>query len=362
MNMPYLSINVPRMFQSLVRAVEVHRRMSVLSLVLLAAVTATCVSAATPPENPPIQTRMDPTTDPPQAELMPVEREYDRFQDKTTIKVEGIRPTVTKGDSRIFLNATSSSDGAAPTGKPEKVAINLLAVSEDFQYVDQREGLQFILLIGDKRIRVPAKFVKAGMTKDRNPKALESFVSIIDGSVLVSMATADSVEGQLGGSEFKLGAVEQGSLRRFAETVNLLSPTTRPTTVEVPPPGAPNMPVRVDAAAVHLAQVKVDEAQEKVDRLTAACMQRLEQTPQYAAALKTTQELEARKDKMSPGVERADVSQQWLEAKAKLSLIRSSALLEDNELAAARRVLGDAQTLQKAVLHPMDRAPTTAPR
>jgi len=40
---------------------------------------------------------MDPTTDPPQAEPVPVEREYDRFQDKTTIRVEGVRPAITKG-------------------------------------------------------------------------------------------------------------------------------------------------------------------------------------------------------------------------------------------------------------------------
>src|SRR5437870_6272280 len=68
---------------------------------------------------------LDPAGDPPQAEPMPVQKEYDRFQDKTTIKVEGIRPAITRGDSRIFINATSSCDGVEVTGKPEKIAINL---------------------------------------------------------------------------------------------------------------------------------------------------------------------------------------------------------------------------------------------
>src|SRR5689334_18282238 len=98
---------------------------------------------------------MDPTADPPQAEPMPVQKEYDRFQDKTTIKVEGIRPAITRGDSRIFINATSSCDGIEMTGKPEKIALNLLAVSDEFQYADLRDNLQFILLINNNRVRVP---------------------------------------------------------------------------------------------------------------------------------------------------------------------------------------------------------------
>jgi hypothetical protein len=294
--------------------------------------------------------RMDPTTDPPQAEPVPVEREYDRFQDKTTIRVEGVRPAITKGDSRLFINATSSCDGPEVTGKPTKIQLNLLAVSDDYQYADLREGLELILLIDNKRVRVPAKFVKAGTTKDRNPRTLESFVSIIDAGVLSGMATANAVEGQLGGTEFKLGQMEQLSLRRFGETVNLVAPLPKPSAAALDAALAAG-PVRGDAVAMHLAQAKVDEAQEKVDRLTAACLIKLEQSSEYQAAVKAARELETKKDQTPVGPQRTDVSQQWLEAKAKVGLIRSSALLEDTDLSAARRELSDAQqglrTLQR---------------
>jgi hypothetical protein len=308
-----------------------------------------------PPAFSPAAGRLDPTADPPQGEPVAVEREYDRFQDKTTIKVEGVRPTVTKGESRIFINATSSCDGPEVVAKPDKIALNLLAVSDEFQYADLRDGLQFILLIDNKRVRVPAKFVKAGMTRDRTPRSLESFVAIVDASVLVGMATAQSVECQLGTTEFKLGAMEQLSLRRFAETVNLVAPLPKPAAEALD--GALSAgPVRADAVAMHIAQAKVDEAQEKVDRLTVACIQRLEQVEAYQAAVKATQELEAKKDRAPAGPQRADISQQWLEAKAKVGLLRSSAMLEDAELAAARRELVEAQSAVKGMQRSLDRA------
>ena len=294
------------------------------------------------PPVPAFANRIEPLTDPPQTESMPVDRDYDRFQDKTTIKVEGVRPGITKGESRIFINATTSFDGPEIVGKPEKVAINLLSVAEEFQYVELREGLQLILLIDDKRVRIPARFVKAGTTKDKNPKSLESFVAIINADVLVSMATADSVEAQLGNAEFKLGPMEQQSLRKFGESVNLIAPQPKPAALELAaiPPGT----VRVDDVTLHIGQAKVDEAQDKVENLTAACLFVLSKNAQYTAALKSAKELEAKKDKLQPGAERADVSQEWLEARAKISLIKSSALLEDSELTVARRELADAQT------------------
>ena len=328
--------------------------------VLIAGIMGFCMATLTwaqpptvtpPASNPPVS-RLDPTADPPQTEAMPIDREYDRFQDKTTIKVEGIRPGVNRGESRIFINATSSFDGVEVTVKPDKVAINLLAVSEDYQYVDFRDGLEFILLIDNKRVRVPAKFLKAGITKDHNPKSLESFVAIVDAGVLVSMATADLVEAQLGATEFKLGAMEQLSLRKFAETVHLVAPLPKAAAAALDHALAAG-PMRADAVAIHLAQAKVDEAQEKVDRLMSACMERLDQSPPYTAAVKITQELEEKKDKTPAGAQRGQISQQWLEAKAKVSLIKSSALLEDEALSDARRVLADGQAslrnLQRAV-------------
>lgn len=319
---------------------------------------ATAIFAAPPAFPPPALSpsigRLDPTADPPQTEPIAIDREYDRFQDKSTIKVEGIRPLVTRGESRIFINATSSFDGVEITIKPNKVAINLMAVSEDFQYVDLHDGLQFILLINNKRVRVPAKFLKAGTTRDHNPKSIESFVAIVDAEVLVGMATAESVEAQLGATEFKLGAMEQLSLRKFAEAVNLVAPLPKATTAvldDVLTTGS----LRPDAVALHLAQAKVDEAQEKVDQLTRLSMQRLEESPQYSAAVKATRELEEKKDKTPAGSQRGEISQQWLEAKAKVSLIKSSALLENEELSSARRALADVQTALRTLQRSMNR-------
>lgn len=311
-------------------------------------------AVAPPVSNPPVS-RLDPTADPPQTEAMPIDREYDRFQDKTTIKVEGIRPAVTRGESRIFINATSSFDGVKITVKPDKIAINVLAVSEDYQYVDFRDGLEFILLINNKRVRMPAKFLKAGMTRDHNPKSLESFVAIVDAEVLVDMATADLVEAQLGATEFKLGAMEQLSLRKFAETVHLVAPLPKAAAAVLDNALAAG-PMRADTVAIHLAQAKVDEAQEKVDRLTSACLVRLDQSPQYTVAVKITQELEEKKDKTPAGAQRGQISQQWLEAKAKVSLIKSSALLEDESLSDARRLLADGQTTLRNLQRAMNRA------
>jgi hypothetical protein len=308
----------------------------------------------------PAQGRMDPTTDPPQADPMPVEREYDRFQDKTTVRVEGIRPAVTRGESRIFISATSSCEGPEVNGKPEKVTLSILAVSDEFQFVDARDALQFILLIDNQRVRVPAKFVKAGMTRDsHNPKTLETFTAVVEGKVLASMVTADIVEAQLGATEIKLGVVEQLSLRRFAETVNLLAPLPKPAATALDAALSAG-PVRADAIALHLAQAKVDEAQEKVDRLMAASLARLDKSDAYQAAVKAARELEVKKDQTPAGPQRGEISQQWLEAKAKMNLIKSSALLEDAELAAARRDLADAQTAVKGLQRTMERSRVSA--
>src|SRR5205807_3275773 len=113
--------------------------------------------------------------------------------------------------------------------------------------------LQFILLINNNRLRVPAKFLKAGATRDSNPRALESFVAIIDADVLVQMATGKTVEGQLGGTEFKLGMMEQLSLRQFAEAVKLVDPMPAAEAAALRSALASG-PVRPDTVMIHLAQ------------------------------------------------------------------------------------------------------------
>lgn len=367
------------------------------STILLATLVSAALVAAEPPpsstaffpatgnasDTQPSQVPLDPTADPPQAQVVPVLRDYDRFQDKTSVRVEGIRPTVTKGESRLFLTVTCSADGSAIATKPAKVKVEVLAVSDAYQYADLKDGLQLIFLltgapttapaanvpvprampagVGEatpgqapgnvRRVRVPARFQKAGMTKDRNPKTLESFVAIVDADVLVQMATAPGVEGQLGGAEFKLGTMEQLSLRRLAEQVKLLEPLPEPDAAALDRALA-NGPVRADAVALHLAQAKVDGLQEAVDRLNVARLEKLEATKEYQTAEKAALELEAKKDETPAGPQRAEISQHWLEARAKVSLMKSSALLDDTELATAKRDLGDAQT----ALHNLQRA------
>jgi hypothetical protein len=114
---------------------------------------------------------------------------------------------------------------------------------------------------------------------------------------------------------------------------------------------------------LHLAQAHVDELQEKVDRLTATCLSKPEQSKEYVSACDAAAELESQKDKTPAGTQRAAISQQWLEARAKVALLKSSALLEDTDLAAARRELADAQAnvkgMQRAMDHP---APASAAR
>lgn len=320
-------------------------------------------------------TNFNPVADPPQAQVLPVLREYDRFQDKVTLRVEGIRPTITKGDSRIFLTTACSSDGSEFSAKPAKVQITVLAVSDAYQYAEMKDDLQLIFLItrqaapsvplprgvagaastqpAVRRIRVPARFQRAGMTKDKSPKALESFVAILDADVLPDLATAPIVEGQLGGAEFKFGPTEQLSLRRFAEKVKLLAPMP-PADEQALDRALANGPVRADAVVMHLAQAKLDAAQERLDSLTAAAMAKLEKDKAYRAATDDVEKLEAKKGKTPAGPLRADVSQQWLEAKAKVAAIKSAAMLEDADLAAARRDVADAQ----AALQSLQRSAT----
>jgi hypothetical protein len=309
-------------------------------------------------------TQLNPVADPPQGEVVPVLRDYDRFQDKVTLRVEGIRPTITRGDSRIFLTAACSADGGAFTSKPSKVQITVLAVSDAYQYAEMKDDLQLIFLITKqaapsvplprglggaastqpsvRRVRVPARFQRAGMTKDKDPKALESFVAILDADVLPDLATGPIVEGQLGGAEFKFGPMEQLSLRRFAEKVKLLAPMP-PADEQALDRALANGPVRADAVAMHLAQAKLDAAQEQLDKLTVTVMAKLEKDKAYRAATQDVEKLEAKKDKTPAGPLRADVSQQWLEAKAKVAAIKSAAMLDDIDLAAARRDVADAQ-------------------
>jgi hypothetical protein len=171
--------------------------------------------------------------------------------------------------------------------------------------------------------------------------------------VLVQMATAPQIEGQLGGAEFKLGTIEQLSLRRFAEQVKLLAPLPAADQTALDHALA-NGPVRADAVALHLAQAKVDAVQESADKATAACMAKLDKNKEYRAAIDAVAALEVKKDATLPGPQRADASQQWLDAKAKANLMKSSTLLEDPDVAVARRDLADAL----AALQVLQRIPT----
>jgi hypothetical protein len=136
--------------------------------------------------------------------------------------------------------------------------------------------------------------------------------------------------------------MEQLSLRRFAERVKLVAPL--PTADQQALDRAlANGPVRADAVAMHLAQAKLDAAQEILDKLTTTSMARLEKDKAYRAAADEVAKLEAQKDRTPPGPLRADVSQQWLEAKAKVTSLKTAALLDDPELAAAKRDVVDAQ-------------------
>ena len=93
---------------------------------------------------------------------------------------EGIRPAITKGESRIFINATTSFDGAEAAVKPQKVAINLLSVADEFQFVDLREGLELILLIDGKR--VPSDMF------EKSSNAPVSFTILLDASGSMALA------------------------------------------------------------------------------------------------------------------------------------------------------------------------------
>ena len=333
----------------------------------------------------PVDQPLYPMSDPPQIQTMPVIAEYDRFQDKTTLRVEGIRPAITKGFSRLFINAACSYDGQTIAVKPSKVQFTLLAVSDDYQYADSRDDLLLIFLIAYptppstaaasqpalpplpnslkiddppagvpasqpttvRRVRIPVRFVKAGTTKDANSKCLESFVAIVDAEVLLQLVNAPLVEGQLGGAEFKLGAMEKLSLRHFAEQAKLIAPQPTPDTA-----GSPliaGVPVHVDPAALHMAQAKVDAAQEKVNAAADNVLNQLQQNKEYTQAAKAAADLEARKDATPAGPQRSQISQQWLEARAKVNLLKSSAMLEDPALLAARNELADAQNSLRAL-------------
>jgi hypothetical protein len=334
----------------------------------------------------PVDQPLNPMSDPPQIQTMPVIAEYDRFQDKTTLRVEGIRPAITKGLSRLFINAACSYDGQTIAVQPTKVQFTLLAVSDDYQYADSRDDLLLIFLIAYpsapstapasqpalpplpnslkiddppvaavpasqpatvRRVRISVRFVKAGTTKDTNSKCLESFVAIVDAEVLVQLVNAPLVEGQLGGAEFKLGAMEKLSLRHFAEQAKLIAPQPTPDTAG--PPLIAGVPMHVDAAALHLAQAKVDVAQEKVNAAADHVLNRLQQNKEYTQAAKAAADLEARKDGAPAGSQRSQISQQWLEARAKVNLLKSSAMLEDPALMAARNELSDAQNALRAL-------------
>jgi hypothetical protein len=196
-------------------------------------------------------------------------------------------------------------------------------------------------------VRIPVRFVKAGTTKDANSKCLESFVAIVDAEVLLQLVNAPLVEGQLGGAEFKLGAMEKLSLRQFAEQAKLIAPQPTPDTGN--PPLIAGVPMHVDTAALHIAQAKVDAAQEKVNAAADNVLNQLQQNKEYKQAAKAAADLEAHKDATPAGAQRSQISQQWLEARARVNLLKSSAMLEDPALMAARNELTDAQNALRAL-------------
>jgi hypothetical protein len=189
--------------------------------------------------------------------------------------------------------------------------------------------------------------MKAGTAKGANSKCLESFVAIMDADVLSAIVEAPLVEGQLGGTEFKFGDAEKRSLRHLAEQAKLIAPASP----EAPggPQVASNLPLHVDSAAVHLAQAKVDAAQEKVNAATDNVLNQLQHDKGYQQAAKAAADLEAKKDSTPAGPQRTQISQQWLEARAKVNLLKSSAMLEDPAMIAARNELVDAQNALHAL-------------
>ena len=88
-------------------------------------------------------------------------------------------------------------------------------------------------------------------------------------------------------------------------------------------------------------------------------MQRLEQAVDYAAANDQVRETEARKEKEPAGPRRADASQAWIEAKAKVSMMRTAALMQDESVVAAKKELAEAQAALRAA-GPAQRAQTRA--
>jgi hypothetical protein len=107
--------------------------------------------------------------------------------------------------------------------------------------------------------------------------------------------------------------------------------------------------MHVDLAALHMAQAKVDVAQEKVNAAADSVLKQLQQNKEYTQAAKAAADLEARKDAAPPGPQRSQISQQWLEARAKVNLLKSSAMLEDPALMTARNELADAQSALRAL-------------
>src|SRR5689334_6357736 len=175
------------------------------------------------------------------------------------------------------------------------------------------------------------------------------FGAAFSSAQLQSMASARSVECQVGPAEFKFSSTALRELREMAEKIRVVESVKAPTPVPFDETKR-GRTLRQEFDAAYTAQRHAkDEA-----------MQRVQQTEGYSVRAAELDELD-RQRKSATGQAKLDAGKRWRDAKDKLDRWLDAAVAQDPAYAAAAKRANAAHATYTAARDEYDKSPTTRP-
>lgn len=130
-----------------------------------------------------------------------IKTKYDKFDDRTEVRVRSVLITRSNGDPELFISAHQEFSGRSPNVKPETIYLMFGP-----QFLSGNAQLQ--LLVDGERLIYEDDRVSRGIAGFRIP--YETFVKIIN---------AGSVEGRVQFLEFTLDSQAKSRLREFLQYI-----------------------------------------------------------------------------------------------------------------------------------------------
>lgn len=150
---------------------------------------------------------------------IPVEKEYDRFKNATTVSTKWTELTGTKGDtSRHNICVSATYEGEKP--RPVPMSILITSISKEWRYLKLRNE-SMLLIIDDARTSIPMSMHDSDVGDYSGGHCFEFMAFALRPSDIQTFTKAKRVELQLGSNEFVLNPAQ---IQSFGNVWQQLSP------------------------------------------------------------------------------------------------------------------------------------------